>query len=122
VNATLPDGTYRGESRIQYRANQWADIVVSVEISGTDIAFDFTGTSPQTDSYVNAPLPVTQMGVLQCIAMMLASDIDRDAVLNAGFTEAIEIRVPPRGILAGFGRGRAMAWGTRHLCRGRAAR
>jgi N-methylhydantoinase B len=98
--AALPDGTYRGESRIQYRANQWADIVVSVEISGTDIVFDFTGTSPQTDSYVNAPVPVTQMGVLQCIAMMLASDIDRDAVLNAGFTEAIEIRVPPRTILS----------------------
>jgi N-methylhydantoinase B len=32
--------------------------------------------------------------------MLLASDMEADAVLNAGFTEAIRIRVPPRTILS----------------------
>jgi N-methylhydantoinase B len=98
--ARLPDGTYRGASRIQYAPDQWGDICVSVEIAGKDIVFDFAGTSPQTPSYVNAPVSVTQMGVLQCMAMMLAPDIDWNSSLNAGFTEAIRIRVPPRTLLS----------------------
>jgi N-methylhydantoinase B len=40
------------------------------------------------------------MGVLQCMAMLLATDMDPEAGLNAGFTEAIQIRVPPRTILS----------------------
>jgi N-methylhydantoinase B len=96
----LPDGTYRGASRIAYAPEQWADIAVSVEIAGKGILFDFTGTSPQTPSYVNAPVAVTHMGVLQCMAMLLAPDIDWNANLNAGFTEAIQVRVPPRTLLS----------------------
>jgi N-methylhydantoinase B len=96
----LPDGTWRGASRVQCKPGQWADVVVSVSISGARIVFDFTGTSPQTDSYVNAPWPVTHMGVHQCMAMLLASDIDTETGLNAGFTDAIEVRVPPRTILS----------------------
>jgi N-methylhydantoinase B len=96
----LPDGFYHGTSRVQYKPDQWADVVVSVQISGADIVFDLSGTSPQTQSYVNAPLPVTHMGVLQCMAMLLAQDMDPSASLNAGFTEAIQIRVPPRTILS----------------------
>lgn len=96
----LPDGTYRGASRVHYKPQQWADVVVSVTIAGTSIVFDFTGTSPQTESYVNAPWPVTHMGVQQCLAMLLASDIDPDTGLNAGFTDAIQVRVPPRTILS----------------------
>jgi N-methylhydantoinase B len=96
----LPDGTYRGASRVQYKPQQWADVVVSVSISGSRIVFDFTGTSPQTQSYVNAPWPVTHMGVHQCMAMLFASEIDPESGLNAGFTDAIEVRVPPRTILS----------------------
>jgi N-methylhydantoinase B len=96
----LPDGVYHGASRVQYKPSQWADVAVSVQISGTNIVFDFTGTSPQTESYVNAPWPVTHMGVLQCMAMLLAADMDQAAGLNAGFTEAIQIRLPPRTILS----------------------
>jgi len=96
----LPDGTYRGASRVQYKPDKWADVIVSVEIAGTDIIFDFTGTSRQTESYVNAPVPVTHMGVLQCMAMLLAADMDWETGLNAGFTQAIQIRVPPRTILS----------------------
>jgi N-methylhydantoinase B len=98
--AALPDGVYRGASRVQYKPGRWADVLVSVEIAGTEIVFDFAGTSEQTESYVNAPLPVTHMGVLQCMAMLLAADMDPEAALNAGFSEAIEIRVPPRTILS----------------------
>ena len=60
----LPDGTYRGASRVQYKPGAWADVAVSVDVSGT---------SPQTESYVNAPWAVTHMGVHQCMAMLLAS-------------------------------------------------
>jgi N-methylhydantoinase B len=98
--AALPDGVYRGASRVQYKPGRWAEVMVSVEIAGTEIVFDFTGTSAQTESYVNAPLPVTHMGVLQCMAMLLAADMDPEAALNAGFSEAIAIRVPPRTILS----------------------
>jgi N-methylhydantoinase B len=40
------------------------------------------------------------MGVHQCMAMMLAPDMDPEAGLNAGFTGAIRIHVPPRTILS----------------------
>jgi N-methylhydantoinase B len=96
----LPDGSYRGASRVQFKPNQWADVIVTIQIAGTDVTFDFTGTSPQTESYVNAPVSVTHMGVLQCMAMLLAADIDWEAGLNAGFTEAIQIRLPSRTILS----------------------
>jgi N-methylhydantoinase B len=98
--AALPDGIYRGASRVQYKPGRWADVMVSVEIAGTEIVFDFAGTSEQTESYVNAPLPVTHMGVLQCMAMLLAADMDPEAALNAGFSEAIKIRVPLRTVLS----------------------
>ena len=98
--ARLPDGTYRGASRIQYAPEQWAHVAVAVEIAGKDIVFDFTGTSSQTPSYVNAPVAVTHMGVLQCMAMLLAPDMDWNTSLNAGFTEAIRLRVPPRTLLS----------------------
>jgi N-methylhydantoinase B len=96
----LPDGTYRGASRVQYKPGQWAEVAVAVQIAGTDILFDFDGTSPQTESYVNAPLPVTQMGVRQCMAMLLAQDMNTETGLNAGFSDAIQIRVPRRTILS----------------------
>ena len=96
----LPDGVYRGASHVQYKPGRWADVEVTVRIAGTEMVFDFNGTSEQTKSYVNAPLPVTHMGVLQCMAMLFASDMDPEAALNAGFTEAFQVRVPPRTILS----------------------
>jgi len=98
--SALPDGNYRGESRLQFKPGQWAEVLVTVQIAGTDILFDFEGTTPQTESYVNAPLPVTHMGVRQCMAMLLAQHMNPETGLNAGFSEAIQIRVPPRTILS----------------------
>lgn len=86
----IPDGRYAGRSRVQYRHGEWADICLTVTIDGTTVIADFDGTSPQTDSFVNAPFTVTRGGVLQCLAMMLRGAID----LNAGFAAPIDVRIP----------------------------
>lgn len=92
----LPDGVYTGESRIQYGGGEWAVIVASVRIKGDQLTVDFEGTSPQTNTYINAPRAVTKGGVLHCLAIMLGSDVH----LNAGFVDAFEVRIPPRSILS----------------------
>ncbi len=88
--ASLPSGRYEGRSEVHIDEHRRAEIALAVTISADRMVVDFEGSSAQTESFVNAPMAVTRGGVLQCAAMMLSGSID----LNAGFSEAIDVRAP----------------------------
>jgi len=91
--ATIPDGVYRGESEVFYdavRPGSRIKIVVTVEKEGDEIAFDYTGTDPQTPGFVNAPLSATYSGLLLTLLMLLDPDIPH----NAGLMRPITVTVP----------------------------
>ncbi|HBY98017.1 MAG: hydantoinase B/oxoprolinase family protein [Ardenticatenaceae bacterium] len=91
--AAIPDGTYRGESSAFYdavRPDSRMRIVVTVTKQGDEIAFDYSGTDPQTPGFVNAPLSTTISGLLLTFLMLVDPDIPH----NAGLMRPITVRVP----------------------------
>ena len=63
----IPDGTYHGESYVYYdgfHEGSKMKIDLDVIVEGDEITFDFTGSSPQTEGFVNAPYAATGSAVL----------------------------------------------------------
>ncbi|MBD3207650.1 5-oxoprolinase [Candidatus Bathyarchaeota archaeon] len=65
-------------------------IVVKIIIEGDHITFDYTGTSPQVDKPVNAPLGVTIAGIYYT----LISLIDPAIPINDGCFRPITVKIP----------------------------
>lgn len=93
--AAIPDGTYRGESYAFYDGvteGTKMRISLAVTVKGEDITFDFTGSSPQTPGFVNAPQSATASALLLTFLMLIRPDIPH----NAGLLRPIHI-VNPEG-------------------------
>jgi len=93
--AGIPDGTYRGESVVYYDGiHEGSEMLIhlSVEVAGEEITFDFTGSSPQTEGFVNAPYAATASAVLLTFLMLINPDIPH----NDGILRPIHI-VNPEG-------------------------
>lgn len=93
--AGIPDGTYRGESVVYYDGiHEGSEMLInlSVEVAGEEITFDFTGSSPQTEGFVNAPYAATASAVLLTFLMLIHPDIPH----NDGILRPIHI-VNPEG-------------------------
>ncbi|MEW5864124.1 MAG: hydantoinase B/oxoprolinase family protein [Pseudomonadota bacterium] len=93
--AQIPDGTYRGESYAFYdgvTAGTKMKINLVVTVKGEEITFDFTGSSPQTPGFVNAPASATSSALLLTFLMLINPDIPH----NAGMLRPIRI-VNPEG-------------------------
>ncbi|MEU9078738.1 hydantoinase B/oxoprolinase family protein [Kitasatospora sp. NPDC048538] len=88
----LSDGSYR------YETDSGAVIAVHVRIDREDrtATIDFTGTSPQLDSNLNAPSAVVNAAVLYVFRTLVADDIP----LNDGCLRPLRIVVPPGSMLA----------------------
>ncbi len=74
----IPDGTYNGESTVYYdgiREGSEMTIKLVVTISGDEVTFDFTGSSPQTPGFVNAPFSATASAVMLTFLMLINPDI-----------------------------------------------
>jgi 5-oxoprolinase (ATP-hydrolysing) len=82
----LQNGTFN------YATDQGHQIQVKVEINKGDrtARIDFTGTSPQQDNNLNAPLAVCKAAVLYVFRTLVEDDIP----LNAGCLKPLEIIVP----------------------------
>lgn len=96
--AQIPNGTYRGTSTVYFDSIRQASemqIVVTVTKAGDEIAFDYTGTSPQTPGFVNAPLNTTISALLLTFLMMVDPDIPH----NAGLMRPIHVTVPEGSFL-----------------------
>ncbi len=92
---SIPDGTYEGESTVFYDGvTDGSEMTVSlrVTVQGGKVTFDFTGSSPSTPGFVNAPHAATASAVILTFLMLIDSDIPH----NAGILRCIEI-VNPEG-------------------------
>ncbi|MFF2147534.1 hydantoinase B/oxoprolinase family protein [Kitasatospora sp. NPDC058190] len=88
----LTDGSYR------YETDSGAVIAVEVRVDRDDrsATIDFTGTSPQLGSNLNAPSAVVTAAVLYVFRTLVADDIP----LNDGCLRPLRIVVPPGSMLA----------------------
>jgi 5-oxoprolinase (ATP-hydrolysing) len=86
LDRLLPEGSFACTldegSRIRVR--------VAVDRAGRRATVDFTGTSPQRDNNLNAPLAVCRAAVLYVFRCLVADDIP----LNAGCLKPIDLIVP----------------------------
>jgi len=92
---TIPDGTYHGESIAFYdgiNPGSKMRINLHVTVAGSDITFDFTGSSPQTPGFVNAPFSATASALMLTFLMLINPDIPH----NAGLLRPLKI-VNPEG-------------------------
>jgi 5-oxoprolinase (ATP-hydrolysing) len=90
--AALPDGRHRFEDTLDCGAR----MACTISIAGNRATVDFTGTSAQLDSNLNAPSAVTLAAVLYVFRTLIAKDIP----LNGGCLEPIDIRIPEGSLLS----------------------
>jgi len=91
----IPDGTYPGESYVYYDGIQEGSkmkINLNVVVNGDEISFDYSGSDPQTQGFVNAPLAATASAVLLTFLMLINPDIPH----NDGIMRPIRI-INPKG-------------------------
>jgi len=91
----IPDGTYRGESWAFYDGvteGSKMKINLAVTVRGDEVTFDFTGSSPQTPGFVNAPYSASASALLLTFLMLINPDIPH----NDGILRPIRI-VNPEG-------------------------
>ena len=87
----LSDGHFRSETD-----GGWAiEVSVSIDRECRSAKIDFTGTSPQQPTNVNAPEPVARAAVLYVMRVLL----DAPVPLNAGCLRPIEIVIPEGSLL-----------------------
>jgi len=93
--AAIPNGSYRGESQVFYDGvtdGTKMKINLLVTVRGEQVTFDFSGSSPQTPGFVNAPYSATASALLLTFLMLIKPDIPH----NAGMLRPIRI-VNPEG-------------------------
>ena len=91
----IPDGTYRGDSTAFYDGvTEGTEMTISlaVTVEGGRIVFDYSGSSPQTPGFVNAPYAATASATMLTFLMLIDPDIPH----NAGLHRPISI-VNPEG-------------------------
>ena len=91
----IPDGIYRGKSIAFYdgvNPGSKMKINLVVTVAGSDITFDFSGSSPQTPGFVNAPYSSTASALLLTFLMLINADVPH----NAGLLRPLKV-VNPEG-------------------------
>lgn len=96
--AQIPDGRYQGEEFLE--GTPWGidriRIAVSVEVAGTDMRFDFSGTDEQVRANVNSPLASTISAVQAAVRGVLH---EKDIPFNEGCNRPLTVEVPYGSIL-----------------------
>ncbi len=91
----IPDGTYHGDSYVFYDGiNEGSRMKINLDVTvkGDEITFDYTGSAPQTEGFVNAPYAATASAVLLTFLMLINPDIPH----NDGILRPIHI-INPEG-------------------------
>ncbi len=65
-------------------------IMVTVSVEGSNVSFDFSGTSPQVEGPLNSPLPVT----MACAGYCVKSLADPEVPSNEGVYRPIHVEAP----------------------------
>ena len=89
----IPDGVYLAESFVFYdgfHKGSKFKICLTVQVRGSDIYFDYTGTDPQTEGFVNAPYAASVSAIVLTFLMLVNPDIPH----NDGIIRPIHINIP----------------------------
>jgi N-methylhydantoinase B len=90
---TIPDGTYEGESYVYYdgfHEGSKFKICLTITVEGSDIHFDYAGTDPQTEGFVNAPYAASVSAIILTFLMLVNPDMPH----NDGIIRPIHIGIP----------------------------
>jgi N-methylhydantoinase B len=111
--ATIPNGEYRGEATVYYDGkNLGKDYKIRVKLIVEDrhITFDYSGTDPQSNAFVNGTYTSSASAAVLTFLQMVNPDIPH----NQGMVDPIDIIIPEGTILnAAFPA--ATTYGN-HLC------
>ena len=91
----IPDGVYHGDSYVFYDGfhdGSKMKINLDVIVKDDEVTFDYTGSDPQTEGFVNAPYSATASAVLLTFLMLINPDIPH----NDGILRPIHI-INPEG-------------------------
>ncbi|MCE7868890.1 hydantoinase B/oxoprolinase family protein [bacterium CPR1] len=111
--AAIPPGVYRGEGSVYYDGRTPGSkftIRVTVEVRDRRIRFDYSGTDPQTEGFVNGTYASSASATLLTFLQMVNPKIPH----NEGMLRPIEI-VIPEGTILNAAYPRATTFGN-HLC------
>jgi N-methylhydantoinase B len=89
----IPNGAYPGESYVYYdgfHEGSKFKIQVMITVKGSDIHFDYTGTDPQTEGFVNAPYAASVSAIVLTFLMLVNPDMPH----NDGILRPIHIHIP----------------------------
>lgn len=89
----IPDGTYQAESYVYYdgfREGSKFKISLTIRVKGGEIYFDYNGTDPQTEGFVNAPYAASVSAITLTFLMLVNPDIPH----NDGMMRPIRIHIP----------------------------
>ena len=88
----MPDGVYEGVDYLEDVLPGGVDVEIRLKVTkkGDSLEFDYTGTSPQLESPVNAPLGVTVAGIYYT----LISATDPTIPVNDGCFRPITLNIP----------------------------
>jgi N-methylhydantoinase B len=95
--AGIPDGTYLGESHFYFDGIRESkqSIHLRLTVDGQEMELDYTGTSPQSQSYCNAPLGSATAGTLTFLSML----IDPLLPHNEGMLRPLRLIMPEGTLL-----------------------
>jgi N-methylhydantoinase B len=96
--AAIPNGVYRGEAMVYYDGrtpNSKFTIRVAVTVEDGRIIFDYSGTDPQTEGFVNGTYTSSASATLLTFLQMVNPDIPH----NDGMVRPVEIVIPEGTIL-----------------------
>ena len=94
----MPDGTYEFTDHLDddgITADQPVPIHLTITVKGDEIAYDFTGTSPQVKGGMNNAVGTAQAGVLTALRVMMDPDIPR----NGGAFRPVTLTIPEGSLL-----------------------
>jgi N-methylhydantoinase B/oxoprolinase/acetone carboxylase alpha subunit len=92
----IPDGIYKYTDYIDHDGitDRVYKLQVSVEIKGSDVNVDFTGSDEQAKGFINSPYSLTISNTYVAFMLWLDPSIQK----NQGFTRPIKVYAPPRTI------------------------
>jgi N-methylhydantoinase B len=95
--ASIPNGTYLGESQFYFDGIRDSEQSIRLRLSIKDgeMELDYTGTSPQSQSYCNAPLGSATAGTLTFLSML----VDPLLPHNEGMLRPLRLIMPEGTIL-----------------------
>lgn len=94
---TMPDGVYKGESTIHEERGDYT-VRVTITIAGSDITFDFTGSSPAAPFFINQPYASALSAIWIVLFMLLGGEVPH----NAGLMAPLHVIMPEGFINAPF--------------------